>query len=126
MVSELDAGVPSIADLLRTIRDSLHAEVLPATTDRAQYVVRMTCRLLDIVEREIAAGDADPTQLSERLRSLGATSEAELASGLMSGTIDPADPAVRDFIRDLVRWRIDVARPDHPDAGILTSDGAGH
>lgn len=108
----LPAGTPSIHALLEVVRDALHDEVAPVTADRPQYVVRMACRLLEIIQRELDDGRRHAHALHERLRGTGAIDESDLATGLLAGRFDPIDASLREVIHELVRWRIAIARPD--------------
>ncbi len=105
------AGSPDPREVLRIVREALDAEVLPATTDRPQYVVRMACRLLDVIGSELAAGTDEPRRLDAQLAAIGAESEAALAAGLLDGRYETNDETVRSVISDAVRWRVAIARP---------------
>jgi hypothetical protein len=112
-VTGLPAGTPSVYEILDVVRAALHDEVIPAIADRPQYVVRMTCRLLDIVQRELEDGRERAIEIHEQLQNVGATDESDLAAGLVAGRFDPTDESVRAAIHQMVRWRITVARPDY-------------
>lgn len=113
MVTDVPAGTPELREVVRVVSEALMQEVVPATTDRPQYVVRMACRLLDIIQRELDAGDAGARRCAELIREIGAADEPDLAAGLIGGRFDVADPAVRSAVDALVRWRLAIARPDH-------------
>ena len=106
------AGAPSIHDVLDVASAALRVEVVPATDDRPQYVVRMACRLIEIVQRELDDGPEHARELHDRLRTVGATDESDLARGLLAGRFDTTDASLRAVIHDLVRWRMAIARPD--------------
>jgi hypothetical protein len=111
-VTAFPAGSPDVREVLRVVRDALDHKVLPATSDRPQYVVRMACRLLDVIGAELDAGDDEPSRLAARLATIGANSEAELAAGLLDGRFHTNDQTVRSVIGDAVRWRVAIARPN--------------
>lgn len=107
------AGTPELREVVRVVSEALKHEVVPATTDRPQYVVRMASRLLDIVQRELDAGDADGRRCAELIRETGAADESDLAGGLIDGRFDVADHGVRSSVDALVGWRLAIARPEH-------------
>lgn len=121
--SSLPAGFPPILETLDIVRGALDEEVRPFTTDRAQYVVRMACRLIEIALRELDDRTGSAAELDARIRATGATDESDLATGLVTGRFDPTDETVRAVVHDLVRWRIAIARPDYLEQAAPLSRG---
>lgn len=121
--ARLAAGYPSVLETLAIVRDALAQEVRPHTADRAEYVVRMACRLIEIALRELDDQTGSAAEIAARIRATGATDESEIASGLLNGRFDPTDQRVRAVVQDLVRWRIAIARPDYLEQSASPSQG---
>ncbi len=116
MVStERFTGVPPVAELVAVVREALAAEVVPVTGGREQYVVRMACRLLEVVERELT-DDTPVASLQLLLEDLDVSSESDLAAGLLNSKFSPDDARVRSIVSLLVRHRVGIARPDRLEA----------
>ena len=62
--------LPHAADLLKTAREAVTAEILPALPEALRYTGLMVVNAIAIAERELAAGDAAARAECERLQEL--------------------------------------------------------
>jgi hypothetical protein len=62
--------LPHAADLLKTAREAVTAEILPALPEALRYTGLMVANAIAIAERELTAGDAAARAECERLRAL--------------------------------------------------------
>ena len=79
---------PTAAELIESVREWLERDVAPSVDGRLSFHTRVAMNSLDIVLRELAAGN-DMTQRHEDvLASLGVSTDAELSAKIRSGELD--------------------------------------
>ena len=83
-----ERGVPTGAELAAALGEALREDVLPATSGREQFVVRVAAHVAGQLERELSLGPAADVAHAERLASLGAGSDAELVAAIRAGAFD--------------------------------------
>lgn len=110
-----DAGAlhdrPTAIELLSATRGALGDDVLPHVTGRAAFQVRVAMRAVRTVERQLAEAAAHERLHSETLATLGAGSDAELASAIRAGGYDGRQTEVLTQLRALVHAKLAVANP---------------
>ena len=86
------------ADLLRTAREALLSELLPALPDERRYAGLMIANAMAIVARECEHGAAIVARESERLRALAACigPPSDVATADLSGLRQTISAAIRD------------------------------
>jgi hypothetical protein len=105
--------VPSIAELVESVREWLETDVLLATDGRLQYHTRVAITVLSIVERELVLGVVHEAAHLDRLRTLGVADDAELAAAIRSGDLDDRMVEVRALVWESVRDKLSVANPKY-------------
>lgn len=104
-------GHPSAVELVEAVGEFLRTEILPATDGRLNFHTRVAANVLATVERELTHGGQQRSEHRQRLVELGCTDQAELATAIRFGTVDPHDPAVIAAVRAAVTDRLAVANP---------------
>lgn len=109
---------PDARTLLRIARETLAATVLPALSGERRYAGLMIAQALAIALRELAddgaAAAAERERLAARYGDAGADLAAlrrRLVADIRAGTADD-DPAVAALIRDQLRDRLALTRPE--------------
>ena len=67
---EENLDMPRVDELLGSVRDFLHGDVMAETQGRVNFLARVAGNSLDIVERELALGTAARAEEQQRLRQL--------------------------------------------------------
>jgi aminoglycoside phosphotransferase (APT) family kinase protein len=81
-------GRPSIAELVDAVRDYLDTQVMTASEGAARFEARVARNVLAMVGRELALGPAALAAHTQRLRALGVSDQATLASAIRAGQYD--------------------------------------
>lgn len=103
-------GVPAAAQLIEAVVEFLEKDVAGELSGRRRFHLRVAVNALNIVKRQLELNTAHAQKRDEILRSLGVSSERELADTIRSGqTQDSAE--VREALRDLVTARLQVNNP---------------
>ncbi len=105
--------VPSIGQLVESVREWLQTDLLSATEGRLQFNTRVAINVLAIVERELVLGAAHEAAHLERLRSLGVADDASLAAAIRAGEFDDRLAEVRAVVWQSVRDKLAVANPKY-------------
>jgi len=105
--------VPSIGQLVESVREWLQSDVLEATEGRLQFHTRVAINVLSIVERELVLGADHEAAHLERLRSLGVADDASLAAAIRAGELDDRLAEVRAVVWQSVRDKLAVANPKY-------------
>ena len=79
--------LPHAADLLRTAREAVTAEILPALPEALRYTGLMVANAIAIAEREFAAGDAAGRAEGERLWKLLSERSEPLATDTLTDAL---------------------------------------
>ena len=106
-------GRPTAAELVEAVREYLERDVMPATEGRLQFHARVAVNVLNMVQRELEAGDTPLDEHRERLNGLGFADDAALAAAIRSGELDDRSAEVRDAVWASVRARLAVANPGY-------------
>ena len=107
--------VPTAAQLVESVREWIENEVSPNVTGRLSFHSRVAANVLAMVERELATAGADSQQHAERLASLGAGSDSELAAMIRSGRMDDRLAEVLQVLRPVIQAKVAVANPKYLD-----------
>ena len=109
--------MPRADELLRSVTDFLREQVMTQTTGRTQFLARVAGNSLDIVQREMALGEAAAAQERERLQSLS-SQETELVrlragtgAGLRAGQIALDAPGLAEHLRASIVNQINIDQP---------------
>ena len=105
--------VPSVGELVESVREWLQRDVLAATEGRLQYHARVAINALSIVERELALGGEQEARHHDRLRTLGVADDVELAAAIRAGDLDDRIDEVRSLVWQSVRDKLAVANPKY-------------
>ena len=102
---------PTIAELLDAVRGWVEEDVRSGTEGRLSFHARVAANALRTVEREVALEPALSNAHVERLRSLGCTSDAELAGRIRAGAFADRLEEVRTLVAASVHDKLLVANP---------------
>jgi hypothetical protein len=124
---------PEAAELLDAVAEFLFADVREWAPREKRFQVLVAANVCAVVARELRAGEeplredlalfrellgeraAEPSSVEERAAEVGRARE-ELAGRIRSGELDDRLDELTDRLREHVRRKLDVARPDY-DAG---------
>jgi aminoglycoside phosphotransferase (APT) family kinase protein len=121
--SRLD--MPRTDELLRSVRDFLHQDVMQATQGRINFLARVAGNSLDIVLRELAIGPEHRRREEERLRPLlGGGGDLEelrwrLVHALRDGTMPLDGPGLAEHLRATVVNQVAIDQPKY--SGLRTA-----
>jgi Domain of unknown function (DUF6285) len=107
--------VPSVEQLLESVREWLERDVVRSTDGRLRFHARVAVNVLAIVERELVLGPAQAAAHAERLGALGVADEAELAARIRSGALDDRMGEVKAAVWATVRDKLAVVHPGYAD-----------
>lgn len=110
-MSDVERGIPTTVELVRAVRLFLQDEVLPQTEGKLSFHARVAANVLASVERELEHGEGYRAAHAERLASLGAADDAELADAIRDGELDDRLAEVVDLLRDSTRQRVAITNP---------------
>jgi hypothetical protein len=109
--------MPRIDELLISVRDFLHQDVMSQTQGRTNFLARVAGNSLDIVLRELALGEKQRTNELSRLRQLFDSQEDlstlrwQLVHGLRDGSIALDTPGLQAHLRETVVNQIAIDQP---------------
>jgi hypothetical protein len=103
-------GSPTAVELLEAVESFLRLETgdLPPL---AAFHARVAANVVQIVARELAAGDNPRRSMALAFEPLGAQDEAGLASAVRSGQLDNRTQELRSALEIVVRSRLEIANP---------------
>jgi Ser/Thr protein kinase RdoA (MazF antagonist) len=104
-------GVPSAPALVEAVREFLERDVMSATSGRVRFHARVAVNVLGMVEREMTRGPSGVERYGQELKGVGASSTAELAAQIRSGSLDWRRPDVTTLLVGMVKTRLEVASP---------------
>ena len=109
--------MPTVNELLTSVRDFLRGDVMGASHGRVHFLARVAGNTLDIVLRELASGSNHRARETERLRKLLAV-EGNLAelrwrlvAALRSGEIALDAPGLAEHLRATVLNQVAIDQP---------------
>jgi aminoglycoside phosphotransferase (APT) family kinase protein len=104
---------PSAIELLEAVREFLESDVMAGTDGRLRFHARVAANVVALVGREMALGPLQEAEHQVRLRSLGVTTDAELAAAIRAGDLDDRSDEVRTAVRTTVAAKLAVAHPGY-------------
>jgi hypothetical protein len=105
--------VPTVEQLVESVREWIEGDVIAVTEGRLQFHARVAVNVLAMVERELRAGPALAAAHEARLDELGVDDDAELAARIRSGDLDDRLERVRELVWASVRDKLSVANPKY-------------
>ena len=110
--------MPRIDELLSSVRDFLHNDVMAATQGRNNFMARVAGNSLDIVLRDLALGEQARAQELARLQAMLGDGELDplrwqLTHGLRDGSVSLDDAAVQAHLRQTVVNQIAIDQPKY-------------
>jgi len=113
-------AMPTLDELLLSVRDFLHQDVMSATSGRLNFMSRVAGNSLDIARREIVLGPKLQAREIERLQTLLGSSSTNLnalrwhlVNGLRERTIDLQAPGLSDYLRESVVNQVAIDQPKY-------------
>lgn len=110
---------PTAVELVAAVREYLERDVMKATEGRVAFHARVAVNVLDMVERELEAGDRQDAEEHARLVALlgreGTVRQLTevLARGIRESSLDIPWPALVESVRGTVRAKLEVANPGY-------------
>lgn len=118
--NELDLDMPRLDELLISVRDFLHGDVMAETEGRTNFLARVAGNSLDIVLRDLSLGAKGRGQELARLQHLFEASGAglnelrwRLVRGLRDGSIPLDRAGLTDHLRQTVVNQIAIDQPKY-------------
>ncbi|MFV0317795.1 MAG: phosphotransferase family protein [Microthrixaceae bacterium] len=105
-------GRPSAPELLEAVSEHLDGQRRRLSGSEA-FHMRVARNVVDMVRREVELADVLAARHDARLARLGVADDAELADGIRSGSIDPADTTLIAEVRASVRDKLAVSHPGY-------------
>lgn len=109
--------LPSVGQLVESVREWLERDVLTSTAGRLQFHTRVAINVLAMVERELELGAEQMHHHRDRLTALGFESDGELATAIRRGDLDTDIERVVEAVRADVMDKLRVANPGYFAAG---------
>ena len=117
--SDGSGGMPSVEELLISVRNFLHKDVMDTTTGRTQFLARVAGNSLDIVLRDAKLGGQGRQLETERLVELLNTNgnveslNQELVRRLRDGSQSLADAKLAEHLRTTVVNQVAIDQPKY-------------
>ncbi len=117
--SESSEEMPRIDELLASVRDFLHGDVMAETQGRTNFMARVAGNSLDIVLRDSALGPEHRRLEHQRLEALFVTTGSveelrwRLVEGLRNGEIPLDHPGLAEHLRQTVVNQIAIDQPKY-------------
>tara|TARA_Y100001954_G_scaffold21614_1_gene19792 strand:- start:1656 stop:2441 length:786 start_codon:yes stop_codon:yes gene_type:complete len=117
--SGTSSDMPRLDELLSSVRDFLHGEVMSATSGRTNFLARVAGNSLDIVDRELAIGPElrrrEEVQLSALLQRSGSTDDLRwwLVEALRDGSMSLDREDLHQYLRDSVVNQVSIDQPKY-------------
>ena len=124
--SEPDLDMPRVDELLVSVRDFLHNDVMAATEGRNNFLARVAGNSLDIVLRDLELGDEGRVLEHRRLNDLLGEGDLnalrwQLVHGLRDGSLTLDMPGLADHLRQTVVNQVAIDQPKY--SGFKTAIG---
>ena len=104
-------GVPTTAELAEAVRDFLREEVVPETSGRTAFLVRVAANVLATIVRELELGPAYAAAHAARLEALGVRDDEELCAAIREGRLDDRLAEVVELARADAVEKLRIANP---------------
>ncbi len=124
------SDMPRLDELLVSVREFLHGDVMSATTGRTNFLARVAGNSLDIIGRELAIGPAlarhETALLSEMLGLNGDIDQLRwrLVHSLRDGSIELDSLLLQRYLRDSVVNQVAIDQPKYSGFQFATSDAS--
>lgn len=105
-------GVPSAAELIGAVAGFLETDLAPELSGRKRFHLRVALNVLAIVRRQLELAKGHASRQQAALRSLGVSSEQELAEAIRNGVLQDGTE-LRRALRALVEARLEVNNPTY-------------
>ena len=124
--SEPDLDMPRVDELLVSVRDFLHNDVMAATEGRNNFLARVAGNSLDIVLRDLELGVEGRVLEHRRLNDLLGEGDLnalrwQLVHGLRDGSLTLDMPGLADHLRQTVVNQVAIDQPKY--SGFKTAIG---
>ena len=113
------SDMPRLDELLLSVRDFLHGDVMSSTSGRTNFLARVAGNSIDIANRELGIGPGlekhEIQLLSGLLDSTGDIDQLrwELVHSLRAGTIELNSPKLHTYLRDSVVNQVAIDQPKY-------------
>ena len=104
---------PTAAELIESVREWLERDVAASGDGHLAFHTRVAMNSLDIVLRELAAGDSMSRTHVKILESLGVASDEELSLKIRSGDFDSTLKLVLDTVAPVIEDKVRVSNPKY-------------
>ena len=124
--------MPRSDELLTSVIDFLRQQVMTETSGRTQFLARVASNSLDIVQRELALGEAVAHHERSGLQTLLESQEEDLLKlrwqlvhGLRDGSMALGTPGLAAHLRGCVSNQINIDQPRYPGLATALRGGVG-
>ncbi len=124
--------MPRSDELLTSVIDFLRQQVMTETSGRTQFLARVASNSLDIVQRELALGEAAAHHERSRIQALLKSQEEDLLKlrwqlvhGLRDGSMALDAPGLAAHLRGCVANQINIDQPRYPGLATALRGGVG-
>tara|TARA_B100000902_G_scaffold233403_1_gene221335 strand:- start:498 stop:872 length:375 start_codon:yes stop_codon:yes gene_type:complete len=120
--------MPRLDELLVSVREFLHGDVMSATTGRTNFLARVAGNSLDIIGRELTIGPAlarhETALLSEMLGLNGDIDQLrwQLVRLLRDGSMELESSLLQRYLRDSVVNQVAIDQPKYSGFQFATSE----
>jgi len=117
--SSADGDLPEIGELLQSVTDFLHTEVMAVTAGRLKFLSRVAANSLDLVRRDRVLGEPHRRAETDRLRALLDSDEAlgelrwHLVNELRAGRFNLDEPELVHHLRTTVMNQLAIDQPGY-------------
>ncbi len=121
--------MPRLDELLTSVKDFLHQDVMEATSGRTNFLSRVAGNSLDIVQREVMLGPAlakrERADLESLLKKEGSLEDLRwtLVHQLRDGSIPLDKPGLADYLRTAVVNQVAIDQPKYSGFVFAASSG---
>jgi hypothetical protein len=124
--------MPRSDELLTSVIDFLRQQVMTETSGRTQFLARVASNSLDIVQRELALGEAAAHHERSGIQALLKSQEEDLLKlrwqlvhGLRDGSMALDAPGLAAHLRGCVANQINIDQPRYPGLATALRGGVG-
>ena len=113
------SDMPRVDELLTSVRDFLHGEVMSSTTGRTNFLARVAGNSLDIVDRELAIGPElrrrEEARLADLLQRPGSFDQLRwsLVEALRDGSMSLDRQDLHQYLRESVVNQVSIDQPKY-------------
>tara|TARA_B100000700_G_scaffold329219_1_gene450033 strand:- start:23499 stop:24848 length:1350 start_codon:yes stop_codon:yes gene_type:complete len=113
------SDMPRVDELLASVRDFLHGDVMSSTTGRTNFLARVAGNSLDIVDRELAIGPElrrrEEDRLTKLLQRSGCLDDLRwwLVEALRDGSMPLDNDDLQQYLRESVVNQVSIDQPKY-------------